>query len=907
MKFQVTISILLSFLVSLCGAVNAPDPGVPDTIKIEGGPLAVGVSRPLSVTFVNDELVGGYSLGLLCRTLDSGFAKFDSIVYLNRMADPTILMQRTVSPRGADGVSPDTFLLGATRDMGYPLPLGSSAVASLFFTGLKPGTMKVDSVYIPPAAPFILVDAGGSITFSPQYVSPIIEVQSGSQQPILTVPPEPFKIVAGALVEFSVQAQSPDNLPVTLSFVSMTLTDNINGLPSQTPSAATGNPLTFGWTSTANDIGIWTATFQACDSTGNCTVATVEIQVVESASYLMAFSINETTGVPKSFGITHGIFNAESNAELLLVGNEFHIYNYVQDQGWNSVLSMFTDFPTIAPQVGYFNGDTNLDAVMARFLDGPYHVSPFFGDGQKGFTVGGDDNDGHVTRSSAVGEFTGDNQLDYACTWYDGIYIYSGDGAGGFHLARMIPSSDSALSINSADFNGDGRADLAVGTTHGVDIYLNNGNGSFSLAHSYSQIYGVVDIEVTNRGSDFNNDNKYDLCISTPSVGGTQSQIVVYLGNGDGSFTPKVIRTVNGQIFGNSVGDFNGDGNLDIVYVNGPKKSVNILFGNGAGDFSNEIRNYLPHFSPRYTDCFDVDLDGDIDIVAYAAGMEYNNSLYTLVNQLNPPDYARQSLTFLAHDNATMELMSKSRKVLSQMRNSMPTGEYYNKNLDQDDLIDDIAQVSLVENGAYTLKASPKPNLPPGQTFSLEYTSGGKTYCIARNVSMASSGYSFGLFPDGTPGVNPKSGAYVQGNPPAFIWQGSGQYDFQLASDPEFKTILVNTVVSGNAYSLETQLAGADTITYYWRIKHNTDSQFGDIYAVNVVPGTETSCGDLNKDTFVNIGDIVYLINGIFKNGPSSEPFSSSDINCDGRVNVGDAVHMINYIFKGGVEPCCSQ
>ncbi|MCP4570041.1 MAG: DUF11 domain-containing protein, partial [FCB group bacterium] len=67
-------------------------------------------------------------------------------------------------------------------------------------------------------------------------------------------------------------------------------------------------------------------------------------------------------------------------------------------------------------------------------------------------------------------------------------------------------------------------------------------------------------------------------------------------------------------------------------------------------------------------------------------------------------------------------------------------------------------------------------------------------------------------------------------------------------------------------------------------------------------------CGDANGDGAVNIGDPVFIINYIFKSGPTPDPLCVSDANGDDAVNIGDPVYLINYIFKSGpppVEPCC--
>ncbi|HEX7401620.1 MAG TPA: SBBP repeat-containing protein, partial [candidate division Zixibacteria bacterium] len=64
-------------------------------------------------------------------------------------------------------------------------------------------------------------------------------------------------------------------------------------------------------------------------------------------------------------------------------------------------------------------------------------------------------------------------------------------------------------------------------------------------------------------------------------------------------------------------------------------------------------------------------------------------------------------------------------------------------------------------------------------------------------------------------------------------------------------------------------------------------------------------CGDANKDGIVDVGDVVYLINYLFKSGPSPVPIlKAGDVSGDGVVDVGDVVYLINYLFKQGPAPC---
>jgi len=64
-------------------------------------------------------------------------------------------------------------------------------------------------------------------------------------------------------------------------------------------------------------------------------------------------------------------------------------------------------------------------------------------------------------------------------------------------------------------------------------------------------------------------------------------------------------------------------------------------------------------------------------------------------------------------------------------------------------------------------------------------------------------------------------------------------------------------------------------------------------------------CGDVNHDGNVNVGDVVAIIDIVFRYHPMPGPIESGDVNHDGWVNVGDAVYLIAYVFRGGPPPNC--
>ena len=63
--------------------------------------------------------------------------------------------------------------------------------------------------------------------------------------------------------------------------------------------------------------------------------------------------------------------------------------------------------------------------------------------------------------------------------------------------------------------------------------------------------------------------------------------------------------------------------------------------------------------------------------------------------------------------------------------------------------------------------------------------------------------------------------------------------------------------------------------------------------------------GDANGDGKFTVSDAIFLINYLFKGGPTPDPLEAGNANCDGDVNVDDVIYIINYLFKGGPPPGC--
>ncbi|MFH1891544.1 MAG: hypothetical protein ABIK83_02555, partial [Candidatus Zixiibacteriota bacterium] len=61
--------------------------------------------------------------------------------------------------------------------------------------------------------------------------------------------------------------------------------------------------------------------------------------------------------------------------------------------------------------------------------------------------------------------------------------------------------------------------------------------------------------------------------------------------------------------------------------------------------------------------------------------------------------------------------------------------------------------------------------------------------------------------------------------------------------------------------------------------------------------------GDADGSGFVDIDDVVFLIQYIFAGGPAPVPLDAGDAECSGFIDIDDVVYLINYIFAGGPAP----
>ena len=272
--------------------------------------------------------------------------------------------------------------------------------------------------------------------------------------------------------------------------------------------------------------------------------------------------------------------------------------------------------------VGDFNGDGKSDLAVS--FSYPAGVTIMLGDGNGGFTVAAGSPFGTGTNPYylAAGDFNGDGKADvvFVDRDTDTLTVLLGDGSGGLTTAPGSPVTVGShpFSVVVGDFNGDGKQDLATANLDSVTLLLGNGSGGFTQASGSPYLApsphlltaGLHNSIVT---GDFNDDGKTDLAV-TNSLGTDQipGTITVLLGNGNGGFTvassPRIANFPTYAV----VGDFNGDGELDLAVST--HSVVNILLGNGRGSFAVTATSAFTRDQPGPLAVGDFNGDGKTDL-----------------------------------------------------------------------------------------------------------------------------------------------------------------------------------------------------------------------------------------------------------------------------------------------------
>ena len=227
---------------------------------------------------------------------------------------------------------------------------------------------------------------------------------------------------------------------------------------------------------------------------------------------------------------------------------------------------------------------------------------------------------GRGPASLSIADVNHDGKLDIlVANTADGtLDVLLADGKGHFERSAGSPFAcgKSPNDIALGDFNGDGNLDLVIANTETpyLTILLGDGKGGFAPSphspfdtHSYPHVHGVA-------VADFNGDGRLDVV--TDSWG--HDQILMFLGDGKGNLVlpGQPFKTGKRPYQRLRSGDFNGDGNADVVTTDLDQNAVTILLGDGKGGLRDAPGSPYPAGSaPWAVAVDDMNHDGNFDLV----------------------------------------------------------------------------------------------------------------------------------------------------------------------------------------------------------------------------------------------------------------------------------------------------
>ncbi|HVO31658.1 MAG TPA: FG-GAP-like repeat-containing protein [bacterium] len=275
---------------------------------------------------------------------------------------------------------------------------------------------------------------------------------------------------------------------------------------------------------------------------------------------------------------------------------------------------------SFAVATGDFNNDTKLDVASICAYD--QKIAVFLNDGHGGLKPAAFVPTTHYeVWDIQVGDVDGNGTPDIVLAFDAGIQALLNDGTGQFttgpFLAYTGTTSTYDVSLAVADFDGDGKADAAFALPGLNQLFIakSTGAGTFGTPQVIATNYSP---SVVRAAKIRNANTKPDLLVSymettagSNLVGGFQTA----LNDGTGTFTMGTTFPAKNFVQSLAVGDFNGDGKLDVAVgsQSGDGADIDVRLGDGLGGFgaSTFFADNTGNIGINWRGLAAADLDGD--------------------------------------------------------------------------------------------------------------------------------------------------------------------------------------------------------------------------------------------------------------------------------------------------------
>jgi hypothetical protein len=377
-----------------------------------------------------------------------------------------------------------------------------------------------------------------------------------------------------------------------------------------------------------------TKVFQA-NATLSLIVLAVLIITASPLAFGQTFIFNRAdfvTGTGPSV-LAVGDFNGDGHMDVVTGNDDTANTVSVLLGNGNGTFATHVDYPVggavAGIAVGDFNNDGKLDIVVVYGFD-PAKVAVLLGNGDGTFKPYTPTTAGSQGGSIAVGDFNGDGKLDVAVSDNEstipGVDIMLGNGDGTFKAPVSYATAADPRMVITADFNGDGKLDLATTNAESetISVLLGNGDGTFQAHMDNSTAIAASCISLA--AGALSDNRRLDIVAGCQAEG----EVVVLISNGNGTFKPAKAYPVPAGVDRVVLGDFNGDGKLDVAVTNaGTYDMVSVLPGTGSGTLKAPVV-FGTNYGPSGIAAADFNGDGKLDIVTSDDGAPFGFTIATI-------------------------------------------------------------------------------------------------------------------------------------------------------------------------------------------------------------------------------------------------------------------------------------